>query len=125
MLRPTPISTRTDTHLPYTTLFRSLGFKSMPTAYATLKGFEVMRALRKGQAQEWCLQPGIMGEVRLVERAFGLGPSALTDTMIMLNKHFANAAYSPNWVTPRGRPPCLQQRHHASLAPCTIGRAHA
>jgi transposase-like protein len=26
------------------------GFKSMPTAYATIKGFEVMRALRKGQA---------------------------------------------------------------------------
>jgi transposase-like protein len=37
------------------------GFKSMPTAYATIKGFEVMRALRKGQAQAWCLQPGIMG----------------------------------------------------------------
>src|SRR3546814_4176737 len=68
------------------------GFKSMPTAYATIKGFEVMRALRKGQAQAWCLQPGIMGEVRLVERAFGIGPSALTETMIMLNKHFANAA---------------------------------
>jgi hypothetical protein len=32
------------------------------------------------------------GEVRLVERAFGIGPSALTETMIMLNKHFANAA---------------------------------
>ncbi|MBU0658505.1 MAG: IS6 family transposase, partial [Alphaproteobacteria bacterium] len=26
------------------------------------------------------------------ERAFGIGPSALTETMIMLNKHFANAA---------------------------------
>src|SRR3546814_20039935 len=25
------------------------GFKSIPTAYATIKGFEVMRALRKGQ----------------------------------------------------------------------------
>jgi hypothetical protein len=35
------------------------GFKSMPTAYATIKGFEVMRALRKGQARAWCLQPGI------------------------------------------------------------------
>jgi transposase-like protein len=34
------------------------GFKSMPTAYATIKGFEVMRALRKGQARAWCLQPG-------------------------------------------------------------------
>ena len=27
-----------------------LGFKSMKTAYATMKGIEVMRALRKGQA---------------------------------------------------------------------------
>src|SRR5699024_5736100 len=57
------------------------GFKSIPTAYATIKGFEVMRALRKGQARPWCLQPGIRGEVRLVERAFGIGPSALTEAM--------------------------------------------
>src|SRR3546814_2320641 len=59
------------------------GFKSIPTAYATIKGFEVMRALRKGQARPWCLQPGIRGEVRLVERAFGIGPSALTEAMGM------------------------------------------
>src|SRR3546814_12528792 len=38
------------------------GFKSMPTAYATIKGFEVMRALRKGKAQAWCPQPGTRGE---------------------------------------------------------------
>src|SRR3546814_15770830 len=57
------------------------GFKSIPTAYATIKGFEAMRALRKGQARPWCLQPGIRGEVRLVERAFGIGPSALTEAM--------------------------------------------
>src|SRR3546814_10358542 len=68
------------------------GFKSIPTAYATIKGFEVMRALRKGQARPWCLQPGIRGEVRLVERAFGIGPSALTEAMGMLNHHLAAAA---------------------------------
>src|SRR3546814_6316702 len=68
------------------------GFKSIPTAYATIKGFEVMRALRKGQARPWCLKPGIRGEVRLVERAFGIGPSALTEAMGMLNHHFAAAA---------------------------------
>src|SRR5699024_7123677 len=62
--------------------------------YATIKGFEVMRALRKGQARPWCLQPGIRGEVRLVERAFGIGPSALTEAMGMLNHHFAAAACS-------------------------------
>ncbi|MFD6729420.1 IS6 family transposase, partial [Corynebacterium xerosis] len=31
------------------------------------------------------------GEVRLVERAFGIGPSALTEAMGMLNHHFAAA----------------------------------
>ena len=51
-----------------------------------------MRALRKGQARPWCLQPGIRGEVRLVERAFGIGPSALTEAMGMLNHHLAAAA---------------------------------
>lgn len=30
-----------------------LGFKSMKTAYATIKAIEVMRALRKGQAEPW------------------------------------------------------------------------
>ena len=45
----------------------------------------------QGQARPWCLQPGIRGEVRL-ERAFGIGPSALTEAMGMLNHHFAAAA---------------------------------
>jgi len=52
------------------------GFKSMKTAYATIKGFEVMRALRKGQAAIFNLTRDIVGEARLVERAFGLGPCA-------------------------------------------------
>src|SRR3546814_2404189 len=77
MIRRPPRSTRTDTLFPYTTRFRS-----------------VMRALRKGQARPWCLQPGIRGEVRLVERAFGIGPSALTEAKGMLNHHFAAAARS-------------------------------
>src|SRR3546814_10014590 len=37
------------------------GFKSIPTAYATITGFDVMRALRKGQARHWLLQPGTRG----------------------------------------------------------------
>ena len=45
------------------------GFKTMKTAYATIKGFEVMRALRKGQAEMFTLQGGIVGEARIVERA--------------------------------------------------------
>jgi transposase-like protein len=48
------------------------GFKSMKTAYATIKGFEVMRMFRKGQMCAWQLLPGIKGEVYLVEKQFGL-----------------------------------------------------
>jgi transposase-like protein len=48
------------------------GFKSLKTAYATIKGFEVMRALKKGQAALWQYGSGIMGEVRLIERQFGI-----------------------------------------------------
>ena len=44
------------------------GFKTLKTAYATLKGFEVMRALRKGQARAFALQGGIIGEARIGER---------------------------------------------------------
>ena len=50
----------------------TLDFKTMKSAYATIKGFEVMRALKKGQARPWRYQEGIMGEVRLIERNFGL-----------------------------------------------------
>ena len=59
----------------------TLGFKSMKTAYATIKGFEAMRALRKKQASAFQLQPGIRGEVRLVERAFGIGPEMMSELM--------------------------------------------
>jgi len=55
------------------------GFETMKTAYATIKGFEVMRALRKGQAGAFNITRDICGEARLVERAFGLGVSALSE----------------------------------------------
>ena len=67
-------------------------FKSVKTAYATIKGFEVTRALHKGQARAYCLQPGIRGEVRLIERTFGLGPSALTGAVEIVTKHYQLAA---------------------------------
>jgi len=60
------------------------GFKTLKTAYATIKGFEVMRALRKGQA---ATTGDIRGEARIVERAFGIGPSALTEVVAMLQKN--------------------------------------
>ena len=54
--------------------------------YATIKGFEVMRALRKGQASAFNITNDIGGEARIVERAFGLGASALAEAV-----HFVNA----------------------------------
>lgn len=64
----------------------TLGFKSMKTAYATIKGFEAMRSLKKGQGSAYRIQDGITGEVRLVERCFNLGKSALADAMDMLDQ---------------------------------------
>jgi transposase, IS6 family len=46
------------------------GFQSLPTAAATIKGFEVMRMIRKGQCL--LLEPGTAGEVRFVNRLFRL-----------------------------------------------------
>ena len=53
--------------------------------------FKRMRALRKGQAEIFALQGGIVGEARIVERAFGLGPCALTEAMAWLQDRPANA----------------------------------
>jgi transposase, IS6 family len=46
------------------------GFQRMKTAYATLKGFEVMRMIRRGHCV--LTQPGATGELRLVNKLFGL-----------------------------------------------------
>ena len=62
----------------------TLGFKAMRTAFATIKGFEAMRALKKGQGGSHCIQDGVGGEVRLIERAFGIGPDALTEAVARL-----------------------------------------
>lgn len=64
------------------------GFKSMRTAYATLKGFEVMRALRKGQVALFNLTEDMRGEARLIERAFRLRPCVLAEAMTLLSRHF-------------------------------------
>ncbi|XYX40161.1 IS6 family transposase [Candidatus Erwinia dacicola] len=47
----------------------TLGLKSMKTAYATIKGIEVMHALQKGQAELFYLGHPL-GEMRLVSRVF-------------------------------------------------------
>jgi IS6 family transposase len=48
------------------------GFKTLKTAYATIKGFEVMHPLRKGQAAIFQYGGGIMGQVPLIERQFNI-----------------------------------------------------
>ena len=46
------------------------GFQTMKTAYATIKGFEIMRMIRRGHCI--CREPGTAGEVRFVNKLFGL-----------------------------------------------------
>jgi transposase-like protein len=55
----------------------TLGFKSMTTAYATLKGFEVMRMFKKRQFAAWYSSfgldvKGVTGEIRLINQQFGI-----------------------------------------------------
>lgn len=47
-------------------------FKTLSTAYAIIKGFEIMQPLKKGQAKFFQFQEGIMAEVRLIDRQFGI-----------------------------------------------------
>ena len=44
----------------------------MKTAYATIKGFELMRMFKKGQLDIWKLGQGLTGEIWLIERQFGI-----------------------------------------------------
>jgi transposase-like protein len=62
------------------------GFKTLKTAYATIKGVEGMRALRKGQASSFNIIRDIPGEARLVERAFNLGPCVLAEAMQFISQ---------------------------------------
>ena len=90
------------------------GFKTLKTAYATIKGFEVMRALRKGQAGLFALHDGIVGEARLVERAFGLGPCALTEVMVLLHDRLASAETQGDHVASPTTSPLRQVCNRAS-----------
>ncbi len=62
------------------------GFKTLKTAYATIMGFEVMHALRKGQAALFNLTQDIRGEARIVDRDFGIGPSALAEAVAVIGE---------------------------------------
>ena len=64
------------------------GFKTLETAYATFKDFEVMRALRKGQASSFNITRDMRGAARLVERAFNVGPCVLAEAMQFISQQF-------------------------------------
>ncbi|GEM_PF-4451114 len=48
-----------------------------------------MHALRKGQSRSFNLTGDIKDEVRMIERAFGLGQCSLTEAMTMLEDRLA------------------------------------
>lgn len=62
------------------------GFKTLKTAYATIKGVEVMRALRKGQASSFNITRDLRGEARLVKRAFNIEPRVLTEAVQFISQ---------------------------------------
>ncbi len=45
------------------------GFKSLKTAYATIKGFEVMHMFKKGQFNNWLHGDKLNAEIRLITNA--------------------------------------------------------
>ncbi len=48
------------------------GFKTLKTAYATIKGFELMRMFKKGQLDRWKWQEGLRGEMLLINQQFNV-----------------------------------------------------
>ena len=70
------------------------GFKTAKTAHATIKGFEVMRALRKRQPSGFNITRDIRGEARIVEHAFGLGATALAEVVQLIREQLDLAAGS-------------------------------
>ena len=52
----------------------------------------MMRALRKGQASAFNITHDIRGEARIVERAFGLGASALAEAVQYVRERLVLAA---------------------------------
>ena len=62
-----------------------------PNAYATIKGFEVMRALKKRQANSFNFTGAIQGEIRIIERAFDLGNCVMADIIRELESRLTAA----------------------------------
>ncbi len=87
-LRPLKSSDATPTMKLRATRYRTI---SHAWASYPVKGFEVMRTLRKGQAAIFNLTRDILGEARLVERAFGLGACSLTEAVQLVGERLEAA----------------------------------
>ena len=68
------------------------GIKTLKQPTQRSKAFEVMRSLRKGQAGVFNITGDICGEARLVERAFGLGASALSEAVRLITTRLDHQA---------------------------------
>ena len=97
------------------------GFKTLKTAYATIKGFEVMRALRKGQARMFAIQGGIVGEAedrRACLRCRTMRSDRGHDTATGPSGQRGNIGRprSPAWITSPLRQVCnrAQRRLHSA-----------
>src|SRR3546814_16246032 len=87
MLRRPPISTRTDTLFPYTTLFRSAEWKDWkmplptiddaPWGVAVKKGEPAFAALMSGMVVNWHLS----GRIIELEKKYGLQPTPFAQKM--------------------------------------------
>ena len=82
------------------------GFKTLKTAYATIKGFEVMRALRKGQAAAYNITRDIRGEARFIERAFGLLTCPPSPRRFSLSADSSKSRRHDTPTTPTRAPSC-------------------
>ena len=67
------------------------GFKMLKTTYATIKGFEMMRALHKGLASAFNIMRDIRGEAGIVKCSFSLSTPALTEAV-----QFVSGRLEPN-----------------------------
>lgn len=70
------------------------GFQTMKTAYATIKGFEIMRMIRRGH----CIlrEPGVAGEIRFVNKPFGLPVQRHPPPILLKRVHQILCNRAPN-----------------------------
>ncbi|WP_293576497.1 hypothetical protein [Phaeobacter sp.] len=48
--------------------------------------------LREGQGRAFNLTRDLIGEKRMIQRAFGVGPCVMTEAMTLIGEHFKAAA---------------------------------